>query len=82
VCLAETALAAAEEDRRIDAELDEVSELPRKAPPASHERARLIALHSLNLRERAEQCRDVLLAEAVAFALIFAIVALAYGVLS
>jgi hypothetical protein len=44
---------------------------------------RLIALHSLNLRERAEETRrSAMLIEAVAFALILAIVALTYGVLS
>ena len=44
---------------------------------------RLYALHGLNLRERAEESRRrALLTEAIAFALIFAIVALTYGVLS
>ncbi len=44
---------------------------------------RLIALHGLNLRERKQESeRSALFVEAVAFAFIFAIVALTYGVLS
>lgn len=43
---------------------------------------RLHALHGLNLKERSEESRrTALLTEGVAYALIFAIVALTYGVL-